>query len=200
MQVKNIPYEAVDSVVDTLHEAFYDYPVMRYVLGGDASELSSQHLQLTRLFVMARVYCNEPLLGIGELPELAAAAVVSLPETEGTPKALADFRKQVWSSLPEATKSRYDVYVAACEPFDIKMPHHHLNMVGVRDAYRGSGLGRQLVEHVIQLAEQHPNSNGVSLTTETPGNVPFYQHLGFEVTGHAKVGSEMETWSFFKEI
>ena len=34
--------------------------------------------------------------------------------------------------------------------------------------------------------------------TEDAGNVALYEHLGYEVTGHAIVAPELETWNFFR--
>lgn len=199
MNVQNIDYEFAESVVDTLHEAFYDYPVMRFVLGPNVENFESRHVRLIRLFVMARVFCNEPLLGIGDRNNLSAVAVVSLPETKGIPVELTEYRKQVWATFESEAKARYDAFAAACSQFDVELPHHHLNMIGVRRSHQGSGFGRKIVEHVIGIAEQHPGSYGVSLSTEHASNVPFYEYLGFELTGHAKVGPGLQTWNFFRE-
>ena len=199
MNVQNIDYGRVDEVVDTLHEAFYDYPVMKFVLGADAPDFRRLHERMTRLFVMGRVYSKEPLFGIGDPNRLAAAAIVSLPETDGTPDALHEYRQQVWATFEPAARCRYDKYVSACASFDIDLPHHHLNMVGVRKAHKGTGLGRALVEHVIRKSDRHEDSHGVSLTTELASNVSFYERLGFEVTGHIEVAPGFETWNFFRQ-
>ena len=199
MIVRNIDYNNVDLVVDVLHEAFYDYPVMKFVLGPDAPDFKNLHERLVRLFVMGRVFCEEPLFGIGGTDRLEAAAIVSLPETDGVPDALTEYRQKVWAGFGQEARSRYDDFCNACAQFDIDLPHHHLNMIGVRKANKGSGFGRILVDHVIQLSDQHPNSHGVSLSTENPANVSFYEHLGFEVTGHAKIAPEFETWNFFRK-
>lgn len=200
MQVRTIPYEQVDSVVDTLCEAFYHYPVMRYVIGGQAGEFERHYPRLIRLFVMGRVLSQEPLLGIGDGAQLEAAAAVSLPDTEGISEELAEYRKAAWARLEPAAKARYDAFCEACARFDVEAPHHHLNMIGVRQAHQGKGLARKLIEYVEGLSDKHPRSRGVSLSTEDAANVPFYEHLGFELTGHAEVGPGLETWNFFKPV
>lgn len=199
MQVQVIDHGSVDSVVDTLHEAFIDYPVMKFVLGSGEADFQEQHRRLVELFVMARVISKHPLFGIGEPGHLVAAATVSLPESADVSAELAEYRKKTWSGFSAQAKARYDVYVDACEQFDEERPHHHLNMVGVRDSHKGSGLGKRLVEHVIGLADQHPRSLGVSLTTEVETNVPFYERLGFRIVGHVEVEPGFQTWGFFRE-
>jgi ribosomal protein S18 acetylase RimI-like enzyme len=56
--------------------------------------------------------------------------------------------------------------------------------IAVRDAYRGSGLGRRLLGHAIGLAE----SKGARIIDVGTGNssfaaLAFYQHSGFRIVG-----------------
>ncbi len=79
-----------------------------------------------------------------------------------------------------------------------KEPHHHLNMIGVRPAYKGQGLARQLNTAVEELMFSHPTSSGLSLNTEVESNVNFYLHLGYKLVGQTNVDNKFETWGFFK--
>lgn len=198
MQAASIAYEHLDAVVSTLHEAFIDYPVMRYVLGTESPDFEVRHARLIRLFVMGRVLNRDPLFGIGEPDGPLAVATVTLPGPSPNPPELAEYRAREWAYLGPEAQARYDAFCAACAHFDVNEPHHHLNMLGVRRSHQGQGLGRMLVEHVIDLAGQHGGSAGVSLSTENPANLPFYRALGFELTGHAEVGPGLETWNLFR--
>lgn len=198
MSVQIINPDNVDSVVETLAEAFLNYPVMQFVLGPDQADSDSRFASLVRLFVMGRVLNNDPMLGIGDSANLDAVATLTLPRNRETPEELIEYRKAVWSELGNESKARYDVLCEVWEALDVDEPQYHINMVGVRKAYRGKGYGRRLVEHVIGLSDQDPESNGVSLTTEVAGNVPFYENLGFTVTGNVRVAPGMETWNFFR--
>ena len=71
-------------------------------------------------------------------------------------------------------------------------------MIGVRARVRGSGLGRRMIEHVHSMSRADPESEGVTLTTEDPANVALYEHLGYEIVGHAVVGPKLSTWGFFR--
>jgi hypothetical protein len=42
-----------------------------------------------------------------------------------------------------------------------------------------------------------PESAGVLLTTETPGNLPLYEHFGYRILGQARV-DELTTWTLFR--
>jgi len=58
-------------------------------------------------------------------------------------------------------------------------PCYFLDMVGVRSALRGRGVGRRLIEHGLHraAADRLP----AFLETGNPDNVPLYEHLGFRV-------------------
>jgi GNAT superfamily N-acetyltransferase/predicted RNA-binding protein with PIN domain len=186
----------VDEVVSVLAEAFADYPVMRFVLGGDRG--TDRLERLVRLFATARALRNEPLLGVRAEGALAAAALVSYSDAPPAPEELRALRADTWRALGADTEARYRSFVSAASAFDVAAPHVHLNMVGVRSAFRGEGLARLLIAETQRISRARPGSGGVSLTTEDPGNVPLYRHLGFEVVGHAKVAPELESWGFFR--
>ena len=191
--------DAVEEIVDVFTDAFFDYPVMRFVLGDSAPDYKRRLDLLNRLFVMGRALRDEPLIGIVHEDGLIAAATMSYPEKQGNiPSAFADLRELVWSELGAEPRSRHERCVAAWEPLAIDTPHLHLNMIGVRRSMHGTRLGRRLLDEVQEISRQTPGSHGVSLTTELSRNVELYQHMGYEVTGHVQVTPEMGTWALFR--
>jgi GNAT superfamily N-acetyltransferase len=198
LTVRTVPREETEQAVTALCDAFYDYPVMRYVLGSQTG-YDRRLRVLVDFFVSARVFRDEPVLGVpGDGGALAAAAVVSLPGERPAPEALAVRREEVWRMIGAAERKRYEAFGDACAGFTLETPHHHLNMIGVRRAYAGRGFGRLLLDAVHDLAQADSQSAGVTLTTESPQNVALYQHFGYRVLGHAQVSEELETWTFFR--
>ena len=185
-------------VVDVLSEAFFDYPVMRFVLAADPADYERRLKILVNFFVEARVLRGEILLGIGHRQSLSGAALVSRPSGPPSPEELGDLRERVWAELGSSARARYHSFAAACAPFELETPHIHLNMIGVRRAAKGNGLGRRLIEHVHLMSREDSGSEGVTLTTEDEANVPLYQHFGYEIVGHATVGWGLKTWCFFR--
>ena len=185
-------------VVDVLCESFRDYPVMRYVLG-DSRDYEMRLQQMVGLFVTARALLDDVIFGVSDGGQLIAAATTSNPAVPAHPD-FARIREGVWASLGEAASQRYQQCVQAWESMASTVPQLHLNMLGVRRAQRGTGLGRRLVEAVHALAGQNASCTGVSLTTEDAANVPFYRRLGYQVIGHRRVAPEIEAWSFFREL
>lgn len=197
--VHRIPPSEVASVVRVLGAAFVDYPVMRFVIGEAGEAYPGRLTRLVRFFVMNRALRDEPMLGISVEGELAGAATVSFPDRPlPAPPAIEPLREELWDALGAEARSRYEACGAAWEPIGVTRPHIHLNMIGVPAPHRGRGLARRLLEAVHDLSGTTAGSEGVSLTTESLGNVDLYQHLGYEVVGRATIAPDLETWSMFR--
>jgi len=185
--------------VDVLSDAFANYPVMRYVIGAQTPDYGERLRAMISFFVMSRAYRCEEMLGISDSRGLCGAALVSRPDRWPGPEALDLLRTELWSRLGGDARERYDVYTAACKQFSMEAPHMHVNVIGVCERVRGTGLGRRLMDHIHMMSRGDANSRGVTLTTEEAGNVPFYKHLGYRLVGHARVAEDLETWGFFRE-
>lgn len=196
--IERVEAGRADEVVDVLGEAFFDYPVMRFVLG-DEGDYAQRQRRLVGLFVMARVLRGEPMLGVAGGSGLDAAAIVSRPDGGPSPLAFRALAEEVWDELGAEARARYEAYGAACAPFQVEEPHLHLNMIGVRERVRGTGLGRVLIDHVHEMSRLDAASAGVTLTTEDPRNVAMYRHLGYEIVGEGVVAPELRTWGFFRQ-
>jgi GNAT superfamily N-acetyltransferase len=184
-------------VVDVLCDAFRDYPAMRYILG-DEDDYDQRLQALNAFFVAARALRNEPMLAADDNGELAGVAIMTLPGDSPSPAALDELREVTWRKLGAAARARYEAHGAAARPFFTDRPHHHLNMIGVRRSYAGRGVARLLLGAVHDLAGADASSCGVTLSTEAAANVPFYQHFGYQLAGHARVDETFETWVFFR--
>ena len=153
--------------------------------------------RLVGFFLMARVLRNEPIFGVEVDGALAGVALMSNPAGPPSPPALATLREQVWGELGTGPRSRYEAFGAATGTFEVPDPHLHLNIIAVRRARHGSGLGRRLLE-VVHAVAAADGIQGVSLTTEREQNVRLYEHFGYRVVGHARVGDGLETWGMFR--
>jgi GNAT superfamily N-acetyltransferase len=198
MRIEYLSENNPAEVVDMLSNAFYDYPVMHYVLGNKDNYKERLH-KLVRFFIEARVLRNEPILGVYNSDNiLVAAAIVTLPEDIPAPEKLIEHRKILWKELGSDAQKRYEIYGKAASTLLPTEPHHHLNMIGVSSEYIGKGLARMLIDKIVELVGSHPDSTGLSLNTETESNVRLYLHIGFNLIGNKKVDENLETWAFFK--
>jgi GNAT superfamily N-acetyltransferase len=198
MSVRTLGVADQEGVTEVLCEAFYDYPVMRWVLESAGPEYDRSLARMVGYFVAARVFRNEPVLGIDHGSELGAVAILSDPAGPASPPEMAVEREAVWSELGAEARARYEAFGEAYGPNLVSVPHIHLNMIGTRRSARGLGHGRQLLEHVHSMSANDPHSEGVSLTTEDPDNVTLYESFGYEITGYARVADAVESWAFFR--
>jgi len=188
----------VPEVVDVIHEAFFDYPVMRFVLADAGAEYAVRLRTLVNFFVMARVFRDEPLLGVPGEGGLIGTAVISRPGGPDPDPGFYELRDRVWEELGPEARERYNAFGSACAPFQPPEPHLHLNMIAVRRSWQGKGISRLLIEQVHRRSWEDPASAGVSLTTENPRNVSLYRHYGYDLVGEAAVGPGLTTWGFYR--
>ncbi len=171
---------------------------MRYVLGQQAPDATSRLYNLVRYFVTVRFLREEPVLGIRDDDRLAAVAIVTRPGERPYPPEVSMMRMRLWTELGSDARQRYETFGEIVGQFLPEGPHYHLNMMGVRNAHRGKGLARVLLDYVHDLSRSDPNSAGVTLSTETPENVSLYEHFGYRLLGHAAVAGDLRTWVFFR--
>ena len=194
------PTDDIDAVVDVLADAFSGYPVMRFTVG-TAGDVATRQRRLVQLFVTRRVVRGGPMYAVTApgASGFAGAILLTLPgEPESSPAA-AHISVEAWRELGDDARLRYEEFAAAADFFRDYPPHLHLNMIGIRHAYKGRGLGRMLLEKVSALAKAEPAWAGISLTTENPRNVDLYRRFGYDVVGEGRFGS-LTTWGMYRRL
>jgi len=194
-----------DEVVEVFCEAFAGYPVMRYVLGA-SPDYGERLRELITLFVMGRVLRNDPLLALDRDGQAVACATLTRPGSTAmtepgdvtTAAELDRLSERTWARLGDDARARYRTYVDAANAVDVEQPNFHLNMIGIVGAHLGQGLARPLMAEAHARSAAHPDSEGVSLTTELPANVSLYKHFGYEIVAHVQIDEDLETWGFFR--
>ena len=185
-----------DEVLGPLCEAFGPYPVMRHVLGSEG-DFATRLRTLVGFFLVARTLRKDPILAAYDGDRISGVAVCTLPGLPGPPD-LEEARTWTWAQLGGDARERYEQWVSIWGPINVAEPNIHVNMLGVPPRYQGRGLGRQLLERVHAMSREHPESRGVSLTTESAANVSFYQRLGYHLVGQGRIGPGLESWGFFR--
>jgi hypothetical protein len=193
----HLPADRAAEVGAVLSDAFYDYPVMRFVVGTGHADFDARLRALVDYFVFRRMRLGAPMLGVLDGDHLVAAAVMTLPIEPAAPDDVTARRDSLWRAIGDDARERYDTYSTVAKRFAIQTPHHHLNMIGTRRARAGTGLARPLLDEVARLSRDDSGSSGVSLTTEVEKNVTLYEHFGYRVVGHARVSPDMETWGMY---
>src|SRR5574341_2206752 len=108
----------VSHAVAVFCDAFYEYPVMRYVIGPVGDDYDRHLHTLINFFVMARVWRREPILAVSDGSTLVATAILTLPGKQQPPAELAQLREAVWRELGQAARMRYEAFGEATLKFD----------------------------------------------------------------------------------
>ncbi|WP_146909129.1 GNAT family N-acetyltransferase [Arenimonas daejeonensis] len=182
-------------VTRLLCEAFFDYPVMRFVLG-ETPDYAGRLVRLIGLFTAGRWLRGHPVLGLRGADGSLQAAITMTPRGAfDTPPALAELAETTWNMLGAETKQRYAMLCEAWAATEPAGENWHVNMLGVAKAAHGAGHGGRLLAAALDLAAKDPVAQAVDLTTEDAANLSFYTRRGFEVTGQRRVGPTLETWT-----
>lgn len=171
---------------------------MRYVLEDTPLSYDRALATLVGFSVRARFLRNEPVWLAMDGTQPVGAAIVTLPRTGPSPEALADVRARIWDTLGPEARARYDHFGALSKNHSTEEPNHHLNMIGVRRAQAGKGIGRLLLDHVHAQSQADEASHGVTLTTEVPANVALYRHVGYDASGFTDITDTIRSWNMFR--
>ncbi len=114
--------------------------------------------------------------------DVRAAAIWLPPGVEPDEQALAELTQRTTKSKQRATMGRVIEKMASSHP---KEPHWYLPLLGVDPMMQSRGLGEIVMRPALDRCDQ----TGVPayLESANPRNVPFYERLGFRVTGEVQV-------------
>ncbi|MEV0282971.1 MULTISPECIES: GNAT family N-acetyltransferase [unclassified Kribbella] len=171
MEVRRASATDVDAAVRTLARAFEDYPMTR--MGLDPDHYLDRLTQYQRLF-LTRI--GLPHGRVWVTSDVSAVAVWTTPATP--PNAFAPhadaFRELAGSRAELAAE-----YEQAMGVFRPREPVWFLALVGVDPERRSQGLGRAVIGPGLATADA--DHSAAFLETQEPGNLAFYESLGFTV-------------------
>jgi GNAT superfamily N-acetyltransferase len=167
------------TALNTLVLAFAADPVERWLYPQPDSYLGS-----FRRFLVAfggRAFDEQTAWKIGQ----CSAVALWLP-----PGAEPDGDSLVATLTDTVARDQHDVVfavLAQMEESHPTYPHWYLPWLGVDPAVQGRGLGTQVLRPGLAVVDQ--SHLPAYLETPNPRTIPFYERLGFEVTGQAQAGS-----------
>lgn len=197
ISVVDIPSERLDEAANVLVRAFEDYPLMRYFFEDKGNDYFRCVRDAMHFVCAARLTLGYSLKGVEEEGRLVAVACINHPEEKEWPASLENDMNTLMESLGEQAATRLGQFGELVGAHHPQQPHFYLVAVGVEPQAQGKGYGRALLELVQEMSQAHPFSTGVGLDTETPLNVPLYQHFDYQVTGQGKL-EEIDIWFFFR--
>jgi GNAT superfamily N-acetyltransferase len=135
---------------------------IRQAIPADLAHLAGVERAAARLFPPSRIPDPDAVTPLDELEEARSDALLFVADLDGAP-----------------------IGFGTCSISDGRL---HLDELAVHPDHGRRGLGRRLVETVIEAARDRGLA-GVSLTTfaDLPWNAPFYESLGFRVLAEAEL-------------
>ena len=170
----------VGALAKTLGRAFFDDPVMRWML----PDAEARRRKLHKLFEALTRHHHLAHGGVEVVPDgsgIGGAALWDPPgkwlptrtdELRAMPALLWAFGRSLRRGLVA------EELMKAAHPEE---PHWYLAIIGSDPEVRGRGFGQELMRSRLDRcdAEHAP----AYLESSNPANVPYYQRFGFEVTG-----------------
>lgn len=173
----------LEGVTNTLTAAFADDPVQQWLFR-PAADADAARRRFFRFFVDEYFALGHVYVVAGT----AGAALWSPPDRDILQgDRVADLLELVTPDLGDETVPRLTELAQAAE-FRPPEPHFYLGILGVGPSVQGHGLGRVLVEPVLDACDR--GGFPAHLESSNPRNVSFYERLGFVDTGRYRCGDD----------
>jgi GNAT superfamily N-acetyltransferase len=183
-----------DGIASALADAFFDDPVMSFIL----QDVASRTRRLDRLFATLLRGHYLPLGTVWTTPAMEGAALWAPPGRGIIPTSRV-LRNGL--SMLQALGSRAYVALRALthvEQLHPKEPHWYLGVLGTRTAQQGKGIGSALLQPALERCDA--DAIPAYLESSKHSNIAFYRRHGFEVTGEIQLPLGGPTvWPMWRE-
>jgi len=182
------------SIADALADAFFDDPVMSWILPG----ADSRRRRLTGLFGTLLRMHYLPLGTVWTTPEIVGAALWAPPGHTSVPPVT------ILRNLPAILRvlGRRSVRalraLSHVEQLQPKEPLWYLGVLGTRTAHQGQGIGSALLGPVLRRCDEE--GLPAYLESSKYSHIAFYRRFGFELTGEIQLpGGGPLVWPMRRE-
>lgn len=176
-----------DRAAHLLGRAFLQDPLLRHFFHGSEQELVEFLTQLNQVFLKYsqpynHLYTTEGIKGIA----------LWLPPGATTTDEWRLFRLGFYKVFFKLSWNRWWEFLTAFHTIETlhhqeaPEPHWYLYLLGIAPEHQGQGVGRLLLQPVLQQADR--DRMPCYLYTTTEGGVRFYQRQGFEILRHESPG------------
>ena len=170
-------------LVDALADAFYEDPVMAWLL----PDSRSRAVRLRRFFAIELKAVGLSRGRVWATEDSSGAAIVTPPGEWRLPWSVQlrharGFAAAFGARLPHAA-----ALLSMMERRHPREPHHYIAYVGVEPSRQGQGLGSALLEPTLACCDEA--GLPAYLEATSPRNVTLYERLGFIATGELRLAS-----------
>lgn len=182
----------VPHAVDALQQAFYDDPMMEFLL----PDPTSRRWRMAKMFAIEIRAQYLPLAGGWVTADHAGVALWAppghwrLPPTKLVRHAVPLFRA-FGRHLPRAMRS-----LATVERRHPAQPHWYLAVLGTVPHRQGAGVGSALLRPVLERCDRE--GLPAYLESSKEANLAFYHRHGFEVTERISLSGGPPVWGMWR--
>jgi ribosomal protein S18 acetylase RimI-like enzyme len=192
LEIRPLAQEQGPRLAEIIARAFRDYPAFRQYIHADLDgDDYTKTLRTTfEYFVDLTYAANDPVIGAWIDNQLIGGMLLRTPSSTAGGEYADSLNASFARSVDPETYARLEAFEATMyenEP-QVGGGRYYIDTVAVDPGIQSSGLGRQMIEHVIGLSHRDPESVAVCLCTEAPENHGFYKYLGFEAVSSTEVG------------
>jgi ribosomal protein S18 acetylase RimI-like enzyme len=190
--------EDVEELAQTLALAFQNYPVMKRAFDDSPGDRLDWIRRMVTLSARNRQELGRPtpIARVGN--QIVGGANVLFAGQEADQVQPRWFDEFLVQAGPTA-QDFFPRFIAATESVKLPEPHTYLIMLGVHPEFQGQGVGKKLIEWVVEMSRSIPGCKGVALDTEEAGNVKIYESCGFTVHGESSV-DDLPVWVLWRPI
>jgi GNAT superfamily N-acetyltransferase len=183
----------VEALTDTLQAAFFDDPVLTWILPDERSR-SRRLATLFRGLLRAHYM---PAHAVWTTPDQVGGALWSPPGHWRMTN-----REVLQMGLPTIAALGRRVVAGArllnhVDRLHPKAPHWYLGVLGTSPAHQGKGVGSALLQPVLDRCDRE--GMPAYLESSKESNVPFYSRHGFAVTGEISLPGAPKLWPMWRE-
>ena len=176
-------------------EAFVSDPMMEWIFPDPMTRLDSVGAWLG-LFVEG--YLLSGRVDVFRRDEIQAVAIWRMPENDLVLPKVPSVSGLLASLVGRDRAVQIGASLNTIANLTPAQPFAYLHILAVDVAHQRRGLGRRVVEPGLMAAGR--SGLGAHLETTNPSNIPFYRSIGFEVSGHRRLGSDgPEVWALWRD-
>lgn len=186
----------ISAAVAACVDAFHADPLMTWFFGDHPKGRDYGVERFFTLLMSARIALDAPVLVAKERDVVIGLAMGYRTNRPDWPAeidaAWAEFEAEAPQMVP-----RFEQYEAVSDARPPVGPHWYLGVIGVRNDWKGRGVGKALLEAFCALSDADPKSTGVYLETANPASLRFYECNGFVIRVH-DVMEGVGLWCVFR--
>ncbi len=167
----------VNIIADVLGEAFYNEPIFVHIAG--RADFARDFFESEFRNIYALLDCSFYI--IDENDQVMGCTLWAKPgqTLSSSPLALLRVAETVLDGAGIDSFKRFVELAEFLERNHPREPHYYLRAIGVKNSFRGKGVGSSLLAHVLDMADNEQVPAYLENSNEL--NLPLYQKYGFKV-------------------